>query len=81
MSNRIMAKVLADISALPVGKQPEALHTLIGVKLKTMPAESLHGMRSEILAEFSDEMPIVRSILLLIDGQLELRRFSREDWR
>ncbi len=81
MSNGIVSQVLADISALPVEKQAQALHTLIGIKLKTMSAESMLDMRSEILSEFSDEMPIVLSILLLIDGQLELRRFTGEDWR
>lgn len=70
------ARILASIAALPAHEQAAAIHSLIGSALKQMPLESILEMRSEITAQFEEDIPIVRSTLDLIDGQLALREIA-----
>jgi len=72
----IAARILASIAALPLHEQADAIHALIGSALKQMPLETIHEIRAEIRGQFSDDIPIVRSTLDLIDGQLALREIA-----
>jgi hypothetical protein len=69
----IAARILASIAALPLHEQADAIHALIGSALKQMPLETIHEIRNEITAQFTEDIPIVASTLNLIDGQLALR--------
>ncbi len=72
----IASRILASIAALPLHEQADAIHALIGSALKQMPIESIYEIRSEIVSQFSEEIPIVSSTLDLIDGQLALREIA-----
>ena len=72
----IAARILASIAALPLHEQADAIHALIGSALKQMPLETIYEIRAEIMGQFSDDIPIVRSTLDLIDGQLALREIA-----
>jgi hypothetical protein len=72
----IASRILASIAALPLHEQADAIHALIGSALKQMPLETIYEIRAEILGQFSDDIPIVRSTLDLIDGQLALREIA-----
>lgn len=74
--DEIAARILASIASLPAHEQAEAIHALIGSALKQMPLEGILEMRSEITDQFDEEIPIVRSTLDLIDGQLALREIA-----
>ena len=74
--DNMASRILASISSLPPHEQAQAIHALIGGALKQMPLEAIHEIRSEILDQFSDEIPIVQSTLDLIDGQLALREIA-----
>jgi hypothetical protein len=78
----IASRILASIAALPLDEQADAIHALIGSTLKQMPVETICEIRAEIVSQFPDEIPIVRSTLELIDGQLALREIAgRAIWR
>lgn len=70
------SRIMASIAALPLHEQPDAILTLISTALKQMPLETIHEIRAEIQEQFPAEIPIVRSTLDLIDGQLALREIS-----
>jgi hypothetical protein len=72
----IASRILASIAALPLHEQADAIHALIGSALKQMPLETIYEIRAEIMGQFSDDIPIVRSTLDLIDGQLALREIA-----
>lgn len=72
----IASRILASIAALPLHEQADAIHALIGSALKQMPLETIYEIRAEIKGQFSDDIPIVRSTLDLIDGQLALREIA-----
>jgi hypothetical protein len=72
----IASRILASIAALPLHEQADAIHALIGSALKQMPLETIYEIRAEISGQFSEEIPIVRSTLDLIDGQLALREIA-----
>lgn len=72
----IASRILASIAALPLHEQADAIHALIGSALKQMPIESICEIRAEIVSQFAEEIPIVRSTLELIDGQLALREIA-----
>lgn len=72
----IASRILASIAALPVEEQAEVIHALIGGALKEMPAQVIHQIRAEIVAQFPEEMPVVQSTLQLIDGHLALREIA-----
>ena len=72
----IASRILASIAALPLHEQTDAIHALIGSALKQMPLETIHEIRAEIVGQFAEEIPIVRSTLDLIDGQLALREIA-----
>lgn len=72
----IASRILASIAALPLHEQADAIHALIGSALKQMPLETIYEIRAEIRGQFSDDIPIVRSTLDLIDGQLALREIA-----
>ena len=72
----VAARILASIAALPLHEQADAIHALIGGALKQMPCEVIYEIREEIVAQFPDEIPVVRSTLDLIDGQLALREIA-----
>jgi hypothetical protein len=78
----IASRILASIAALPLHEQTDAIHALIGSALKQMPIETIHEIRAEIVGQFAEEIPIVRSTLDLIDGQLALREIAGSSiWR
>jgi hypothetical protein len=78
----IASRILASIAALPLHEQADAIHALIGSALKQMPIETIYEIRSEIVGQFAEEIPIVRSTLDLIDGQLALREIAgAATWR
>ena len=78
----IASRIIATIAALPLHEQADAIHALISEALKQMPLETIHEIRSEIRDQFPDEIPIVRSTLDLIDGQLALREIAGTSiWR
>lgn len=78
----IASRILASIAALPLHRQTDAIHALIGSALKQMPLETIHEIRAEIVGQFPQEIPIVDSTLNLIDGQLALREIAgAEIWR
>ncbi len=78
----ISHRILASIAALPLHEQADAIHALIGSALKQMPIETICEIRAEIVGQFADEIPIVRSTLELIDGQLALREIAGSSiWR
>lgn len=72
----IAARIIASIAALPLHEQAEAILALISRALKDMPAEAVRDIKAEIEAHFPGEIPIVRSTLELIDGQLALREIA-----
>lgn len=72
----IASRILASIAALPLHEQTDAIHALIGSALKQMPIESIYEIRAEITSQFAEDIPIVRSTLDLIDGQLALREIA-----
>lgn len=72
----ISSRILASIAALPLHEQAVAIHALIGSALKQMPIETIHEIRCEILSQFTEDIPIVRSTVELIDGQLALREIG-----
>ncbi len=72
----IASRILASIAALPLHEQTDAIHALIGSALKQMPIESIYEIRAEITNQFAEDIPIVRSTLELIDGQLALREIA-----
>jgi hypothetical protein len=72
----IASRILASIAALPLHEQTDAIHALIGSALKQMPLETIYEIRAEIVGQFAEEIPIVRSTLDLIDGQLALREIA-----
>lgn len=78
----IAARILASIAALPLHEQADAIHAMIGSALKQMPLETIHEIRGEISRQFPEEIPIVRSTLNIIEGQLALREIAgTEVWR
>ena len=72
----IAARILASIAALPLHEQADAIHALIGSALKQMPLKTIYEIREEILGQFTEDIPIVRSTVELIDGQLALREIA-----
>ncbi len=72
----ISSRILASIAALPLHEQADAIHALIGSALKEMPIETICEIRCEIVSQFAEDIPIVRSTLNLIDGQLALREIA-----
>jgi hypothetical protein len=72
----VAAQILSSIAALPLAEQADAIHALIGSALKQMELPVILKIREEIVERFSDEIPIVRSTLDLIDGQLALREIA-----
>jgi hypothetical protein len=72
----LSARILASIAALPLHEQAEAIHALVGAALKQMPLEAIHAIREEITDQFPEVIPLVRSTLDLIDGQLALREIA-----
>jgi hypothetical protein len=72
----IASRIIASIAALPLHEQADATHALISGALKQMPLETIYEVRAEITDQFQDEIPIVRSTLDLIDGQLALREIA-----
>ena len=72
----IASRILASIAALPLHEQADAIHALIGSALKQMPLETIYEIRAEIVGQFAEDIPIVRSTLDLIDGQLALREIA-----
>ena len=72
----IASRIIASIAALPLHEQTDAIHALISGALKEMPLETILEIRAEIRDQFPDEIPIVRSTLDLIDGQLALREIG-----
>ena len=82
LNDDMAVRILASIAALPPHEQEDAIHVLISVALKQMPLEAIHSIRAEITGEFPDTIPIVRSTLDLIDGQIALREIaSGAIWR
>src|SRR4051812_23360768 len=75
-SNDFTARIMAAISALPIEERADAIHALLSEMLKHMPDESIHQMRGEILDQFEEDIPIIKSTLELIDGQLALREIA-----
>jgi hypothetical protein len=81
-NDNFASRLLATIASLPVNEQGDAIQTLISVALKQMPLESIYSIRAEITEEFTDALPIVKSTLDLIDGQLALREIAGgSSWR
>ena len=72
----ISSRILASIAALPLHEQADAIHALIGSALKQLPIETIYEIRTEIVDQFPEEIPIVLSTLNLIDGQLALREIA-----
>lgn len=72
----IASRIIASIAALPLHEQTDAIHALISGALKQMPLETIFEIRAEIQGQFPDEIPIVRTTLDLIDGQLALREIA-----
>jgi hypothetical protein len=72
----IASRIIASIAALPLHEQTEAIHSLISAALKEMPLETIHEIRAEIQEQFPAGIPIVRSTLDLIEGQLALREIG-----
>ena len=72
----IPSRILASIAALPPHEQACAIHALISGALKEMPLETIYEVRAEIEGQFAEDIPIVRSTLDLIDGQLALREIA-----
>ena len=78
----IASRIIASIAALPLHEQTDAIHALISGALKQMPLETIYEIRAEISDQFRNEIPIVRSTLNLIDGQLALREIAGSSiWR
>ena len=78
----IASRIIASIAALPLHEQTDAIHALISGALKQMPLEAIYEIRAEISDQFRNEIPIVRSTLNLIDGQLALREIAGSSiWR
>lgn len=74
--DEMASRIIASIAALPLHEQADAIHALISGALKQMPLETIHEIRAEISQQFEVEIPIVRSTLDLIDGQLALREIA-----
>ena len=78
----IASRIIASIAALPLHEQTDAIHALISGALKQMSLETIYAIRAEISDQFRNEIPIVRSTLNLIDGQLALREIAGSSiWR
>lgn len=76
------SRIMAAISALPMELRAEAIHAILSDMLKDLPAESILRMREEVRQQFDDDIPIIRSALELIEGQLALREIAGSaHWR
>jgi hypothetical protein len=81
-NDEIAQRILASIAGLPLEEQTDAIHALISGALKQMPVATILDIRAEIAGQFVDDIPIVRSTLDLIDGQLALREIGGASfWR
>ena len=72
----ISSRIIATIAALPLREQAYAIHALVSEALKQMPLEAIYEIRAEIQGQFESDIPIVRSTMDLIDGQLALREIA-----
>lgn len=76
------SRVMAAISALPMEQRAEAIHAILSDMLKDLSAGGILEMREEVRRQFDDDIPIIRSALDLIDGQLALREIAGSaHWR
>jgi hypothetical protein len=78
----ITARILASIATLPLEERADAIYAFISSALKVLPVSSIYELRTEILAEFEEDDPIVELMIALIDGQVALREIGGTDgWR
>jgi hypothetical protein len=76
------SRIMAAISALPVEQRAEAIHVILSDMLKDLSIESILQMREEVRQQFDEDIPIIRSALDLIEGQLALREIAGSaNWR
>jgi hypothetical protein len=68
--------ILSALAGLPVHEQSEAISALIGSMIKAMPRDRILEIRAEIASQLDEDIPVVRSTLDLIDGQLALREIA-----
>jgi hypothetical protein len=76
------SRIKAAISALPREQRAEAVHAILSDMLKDLSVASILQMREEVRQQFDEDIPIIRSALDLIDGQLALREIAgAAHWR
>jgi len=76
LPDNFAARIMAAISALPMEARAEAIHTILSEMLKDRSVESILEIRKEVTQRFDADIPIIRSALDLIDGQLALREIA-----
>jgi len=69
-------RIMAAIAALPMEARAEAIHAILSEMLKDRSVESILQIREEVTQRFDAGIPIIRSALDLIDGQLALREIA-----
>lgn len=78
----LTARILSSLARLSAEEQTEAVIALIGATVKSMTVYRLLEIRQEIRRELDGELPVVKSALDVIDGQIALREIAGEDeWR
>jgi len=78
----LTSQILNSLNALPAADQAEVILAVISAALKSMSIFRMLEIRAEIAAELNPSMPLVRSALELIDGQVALREIAGDEpWR
>ena len=78
----LTSQILNSLNELSAEDQAEVILAVISAALKVMSVYRILEIRGEIVDELNSGVPLVRSALELIDGQLMLREIAGdEEWR
>ena len=75
----LIARILASLSALPQHERSDATCSLISAVIRELPRDRVMQIRADIVSELDPAIPIVATVLNLIDGQLALRDMGLND--
>lgn len=79
MSNdEFINTIIATLASLPPDKQEDAFLDVMTCALNQLSAEDVVSVRADICAVLSQDIPIVRTTVEIIDGNLSLRQLQQE---
>jgi hypothetical protein len=80
--DEMLSRILGSLTVWPQPEQAEGTCALIGGVIKEMSVYRILEMRREIQSNLDENVPAVRAILDLLDGQIALREIARPaTWR